>query len=241
MKIIHTPLIGARYWGAITVASIFGTNLGDLYAHGSGLGIVGGLPLLALLFAVVYWGEKFDTLRHQSYYWIAIIIIRTGATNIGDILAGRNNLHIDRLILTGLLALALATLAWRSRSGEGAGEATGQDRPPVTNLLYWLTMLVAGAFGTVFGDFCSHAIGGGAACVMLAAVLAIVLYAGRKGLLTTLGYYWFSLALVRTFGTAAGDWLAENPQMHWGLLQSTLVTGAVFVLTLMVWREPRRV
>jgi len=39
MKAIHVPRINARYWYAITLASVFGTNLGDSYSHDSGLGI----------------------------------------------------------------------------------------------------------------------------------------------------------------------------------------------------------
>ncbi|MDB5866617.1 MAG: putative integral rane protein, partial [Betaproteobacteria bacterium] len=41
MKRVHVPTIDGRYWMAITLASIFGTNLGDFYAHQSGLGLIG--------------------------------------------------------------------------------------------------------------------------------------------------------------------------------------------------------
>ena len=49
MKLIHTPRVNARYWTAIALASVFGTNLGDFYAHESGLGIVKGLSVRHLL------------------------------------------------------------------------------------------------------------------------------------------------------------------------------------------------
>ena len=62
MKSIHTPRIDARYWTAITLASVFGTNMGDFYAHNSGLGIVKGLAVLALLAAIVFLIERFDNL-----------------------------------------------------------------------------------------------------------------------------------------------------------------------------------
>ena len=80
MKSIHVPRIDARYWAGITLASVFGTNTGDLYAHDSGLGIVGGLPILAAIVAVAYFLEHRDTTRHEAWYWLAIIVIRTGAT-----------------------------------------------------------------------------------------------------------------------------------------------------------------
>ena len=76
-----------RYWTAITLASVFGTNTGDLYAHESGLGIAKGLAVLALLIAVVFAIERFKHRRHEAYYWLVLILIRTGVTNIADYLA----------------------------------------------------------------------------------------------------------------------------------------------------------
>ena len=103
MKYIHVPRIDARYWTGITLASVFGTNLGDFYAHESGLGIVQGLAVLALLAAIVFVIERFEQRRHQAYYWLVIILIRTGATNIADYLAYRA--RVPELSLTlGLVA-----------------------------------------------------------------------------------------------------------------------------------------
>lgn len=243
MKDIHTPTIGAPYWGAITLASVFGTNLGDLYAHNSGLGIIGGLPILLALFVVIIRLEKIDSTRHHAYYWLAIIVIRTAATNIGDIMAGRNHMHIDRMLLTPVLAIVLAAMAWYGRPPKQTGvqnrstQAIGTAMPPKTGLVYWLTMLVAGTLGTVFGDLCAHAAGSGAATILLGGALMMTLYAGRGGMLITFWYYWFALAIVRTFGTVAGDWLAENPQMHLGLVVSTIGTGVAFVVALFLRRQ----
>jgi uncharacterized membrane-anchored protein len=104
MKYIHTPRVDARYWTGITLASVFGTNLGDFYAHESGLGIVQGLAVLALLAAIVFVIERFERRRHEAYYWLVIILIRTGATNIADYLAYRA--RVPELSLTlGLVAL----------------------------------------------------------------------------------------------------------------------------------------
>src|SRR3954464_5978693 len=100
MKTYHVPTIDGRYWLGITLASIFGTNLGDLYAHESGLGLLGGLPILVFVFAVIYTAERFDRFGHDAYYWLCIIVMRTGATNIADYMAGRRGLNIDRLILS---------------------------------------------------------------------------------------------------------------------------------------------
>ena len=71
MQPIHLPALGARYWSALCLASIFGANMGDLFARNLGLGHVAGLPFLAVALAIVIVAERFDRIQHESYYWIA--------------------------------------------------------------------------------------------------------------------------------------------------------------------------
>ena len=47
----HLPSLGPRFWAALCLASIFGANMGDYFAHNLGLGHVAGLPFLAVAFA----------------------------------------------------------------------------------------------------------------------------------------------------------------------------------------------
>ena len=58
MKQIHLPAVNARYWAGITLASVFGTNLGDFYAHESGLGLGRGLLVLAVLAGICFLIER---------------------------------------------------------------------------------------------------------------------------------------------------------------------------------------
>jgi len=143
MKLIHTPRVSTRYWTAIALASVFGTNLGDFYAHESGLGIVKGLSVLALIAGFTFVIERFDEHRHELYYWAVILIIRTGATNIADYLA--YGARIPRLLLTVSLAGLIALFGWASyrtmRSSITSFTLNG------TNASYWLAMLSAGVFG----------------------------------------------------------------------------------------------
>lgn len=233
MKKIHTPRVDARYWSAITLASVFGTNLGDFYAHESGLGIVMGLAVLALLAAIAFVVEHFEQRRHEAFYWLVIILIRTGATNIADYLAFR--VKVPALALTLTLVALLSLFGWRthrSRVGDGSASAL-----PKTDAFYWLAMLSAGVFGTVVGDICEHAIGQGTASIVLTLLLLGVLLTVRQRAAQVLALYWTTVAVARTAGTAIGDWLAENKIVHIGLPMSTLLTGIAFVAVLVLWRS----
>jgi uncharacterized membrane-anchored protein len=55
---IHLPTLGARFWIALCLASIFGANMGDLFARNLGLGHVAGLPFLTVALAIVIVVER---------------------------------------------------------------------------------------------------------------------------------------------------------------------------------------
>lgn len=66
MQPIHLPTLGARYWSALCLASIFGANMGDLFARNLGLGHVAGLPFLAVALAIVVVVERFTGFNMKS-------------------------------------------------------------------------------------------------------------------------------------------------------------------------------
>jgi uncharacterized membrane-anchored protein len=239
MQQIHLPTLGARYWAALCLASIFGANMGDFFAHDLGLGHVGGLPLLALALIIVVVIERFDRTVHQAYYWTAIIIVRTAATNFADFACG--DMKLPRpLVMAGLAALLVAALlaswqlAWRRRP-EKAGDGGSVLRADAG---YWTSMFIAGTLGTVIGDYCSHDLhlGDAGASLLLGSMLAALFVAARNGLLQSLSYYWLTIVAVRAAGTVVGDLLAGRHML--GLPTSTLVTGILFVALLTVWKEP---
>jgi uncharacterized membrane-anchored protein len=235
MKSIHLPALGPRYWTALCIASIFGANMGDFFAHDLGLGHVAGLPYLAAALAVVIVAERFDDFRHQFYYWTAIIIVRTAATNTADFFAG--DLKLPRPWVMAGLALLLAgavwlswQLVWRRRENKASGAL-------YADLGYWVSMFLAGTLGTVIGDYCSHnlKLGNAGGSLLLAPVVAVLLLAGRDGRLVWLPLYWTAVVAIRAAGTTVGDYLANRGML--GLPMSTAVTGIVFVVLLLLWRE----
>jgi uncharacterized membrane-anchored protein len=237
MQQIHLPALGARYWAALCLASIFGANMGDFFAHNLGLGHIAGLPFLALALAIVILAERFDRSVHQVYYWTAIIIVRTAATNFADFACG--DMKLPRvLVMAGLAAVLIAAVlaswqfAWRKQSGRNSASVLRAD------LGYWISMFFAGTLGTVIGDYCSHnlSLGDGGACLLLVPILALLFVIGRNELLRWLPYYWLTIVTIRAAGTVVGDFVAGRHML--GLALGTLVTGTLFVALLALWKEP---
>jgi uncharacterized membrane-anchored protein len=241
MQRIHLPTLGARYWAALCLASIFGANMGDFFARNLGLGHVKGLPFLALALAIVLVRERFDRSVHQIYYWTAIIIVRTGATNFADFACG--DMKLPRLLVIGGLTASLVVsllaswqFAWRWKSTQ----SEAPDNVLRADLGYWISMFIAGTLGTVIGDYCSHDLhlGDGGASLLLVPILALLFINARNGLLRSLPYYWLTIVMVRAGGTAVGDFVAGRTML--GLPLGTLVTGTLFVALLILWKEPKQ-
>lgn len=237
MQSIHVPKIDARYWAGITMASVFGTNTGDVFAFRSGLGILGGIPILAAIVAVAYILERRDTTKHEAWYWLAIILIRTGATNIADFVCGRRFLGVNRILFSTGLAIFIAVMVYFQH------KKNNKPGIPQTDANYWITMLGAGVFGTAAGDAViaslggPEAIGGVYAAVILTSILAALLLFGRGGRIQMLYYSWLTICVARTAGTAIADMLAENESMDIGLIHATIMTGIVFVSVLLFWKS----
>jgi uncharacterized membrane-anchored protein len=233
----HLPALGARYWIALCLASIFGANMGDFFARNLHLGHVAGLPYLAVALLIVIAAERFDRQKHQAYYWLAIIIVRTGATNFADFAAG--DLKLPRIEVMASLAIVLVAALWISwqfvwRQANKNGNVLRADAG------YWLCMFIAGTLGTVMGDFCSHNIhlGDAEAGLLLSAVVAALFLIGRHGPLRLLPFYWLTVVAIRAAGTAVGDFIAGRNML--GLPLGTAVTGTLFVALLLIWRETAR-
>jgi uncharacterized membrane-anchored protein len=236
MQPIHLPTLGPRYWTALCLASVFGANMGDLFARNFGLGHVAGLPFLAVALAVVITAERFDRIRHQSYYWIAVIIVRTAATNFADFAAG--DLKLPRVWIMAALTILLVAAVWLSWQFAWRWLANKTDDLLRADLGYWVCMFIAGTLGTVIGDFCSHnlRLDDAGASLLLSPIVVLLFLTGRRGVLLLLPFYWLTVVAIRAAGTAVGDLVSGRNML--GLPLSTAVTGMLFVVLLLIWKEP---
>jgi uncharacterized membrane-anchored protein len=240
MRDQHLPALGSRFWAALCFASVFGANMGDFFAHDLGLGHVAGLPFLALAFAVILIIERIDRVAHEIYYWLAIVVIRTAATNLADFFCG--DLRLSRPAVMAALGLALAivvALVWNAWRQSDARELDKRALVLRADATYWLSMLLAGTLGTVLGDYFSHDLhlGNAWASIALGLVLAGAFAIGSKGLIWSATCYWTTVVLVRGAGTSVGDFFAQHNRL--GLTLSTATTGLAFAVLLLLWNGRR--
>ncbi len=241
MQARHVPRTEPRYWTALCLASVFGANMGDFVSHTLHLGHWRGLGPLALIFAVILLAERRSgrespppSRRGEAYYWLAIVTLRTAATNLGDL--ATHDFRLTYPVVIAALAALLAALVFVARRQTGADPVP--EGVPVTNTVYWAAMLVAGTLGTVGGDATSDALGLGAGwgslvlIAILAAMLAWRAAPGGAGLVT----YWLTVTAVRTAGTTVGDFTAFRHGLDLGLPLSTAVTGVLLAGVLLAWR-----
>ena len=221
----NTPATGPRYWALLSLASVFGADTGDVFAHDLGLGHLGGLPILAALFAATLVVERrLD--GTAAAYWVAIVLVRTAATNPGDFCT--HDLRLGYPATTAVLAILLAAtvVVIRRRDPDPAA-----GLPPV-DALYWLAMLLAGTFGTAAGDFIAHHTGLPAATAATTATLAALLALRANDRFADKNFYWICVVAVRTAGTNIGD-ITADPL---GLPLATALAALLMLATFLLWR-----
>jgi uncharacterized membrane-anchored protein len=247
MQTRNLPTIDAGYWAAIVAASICGTITGDLAAGPLGLGHVRGLLPLAAIFLVIVWSEKLLNWTTVAFYWLAIIVLRTMATNVADF--ATHDLKLSYPVFVLLLILFMGMMIWadRFRTDTSAQLATQQAAAskvvlPATDWSYWVVMLAAGVLGTALGDWLAD---GGlgvywASLVGMPFFVAAVWAAYQLGL--SKPWYWIAIATCRTWGTDIGDMLValfryQGASRQVALWVGTAISAALLAGVIYFWTQ----
>ena len=111
--------------------------------------------------------------------------------------------------------------------------------------LYWLTIVASTTVGTTLADFADRSLGIGypGGSLLLAGLLGLALLAWYRSLGTinvgsvytarSESFYWVTIMLSQTLGTALGDWTADSMQL--GYMGAALVFGCLLVLVLIAY------
>jgi uncharacterized membrane-anchored protein len=222
-----------------------GANTGDFASRILGLGHTRGLLPLGLIFLAIVWAERRSTVATETYYWLAIIVLRTGATNLADL--GTHDLKLSYFLCMGALVALMAAmlLVDRMRGVEPMGitDPDGRWRSlPATDTSYWITMLAAGTLGTAAGDWVAEETGLGLSfgSAVLVLIFVVVWFVSDRFGEMTKPWYWLTVVAARTAGTALGDLLASRRGLGLGLVTSTICTSLLLAGIVLLWRDRGR-
>lgn len=248
MKKIHNPIIDLRYWFLIFLVSIFGTNTGDLAVRWFSnlinyfeiapplLRHIGPLPFLALIFIAIWFLERSSKNQTEIYFWSAIIVIRTAATNLADSMLG--DLSINFYLLATFFSSTLLYLALKWQNQRSV--PTDSFFILETTAQYWVMMAFAGILGTIIGDHLADSMGLFNASLLTTLIMMALVYFGHKKVLPLTAFYWFGIVFARISGTDIGDWLAKSITKGgagFGLPLATFISGSLFFFVLYKWRS----
>src|SRR5207245_2538642 len=123
-----------------------------------GLGHVRGILPLGVIFLAIIWAEKTINWTTVAFYWLAIIVLRTMATNIADFATHDLKLSYPVFVLVVIAFMGAMLWADRFRTETMAQRAAGSYAGlPTTDWSYWVVMLAAGVLGTALGDWLADA------------------------------------------------------------------------------------
>jgi uncharacterized membrane-anchored protein len=239
MQIRNVPSINARYWTAIIFASMCGANAGDFFSEYLKFGNVKGILPLLILFLGILWLERKARSATKSYYWLAIIVLRTMATNIADY--ATQTLKLGYPVTEFGLAVLLVIIVSIDGFKRTRIDASGAAGVPQTNSRYWAAMLTAGTLGTASGDYiqghAGFALGSGLSSAVTLVAFLCVLIVSLKVAGMSKAWYWASIVAARTAGTNLGDFLAGRNGLKLGLPASLTCTSFLLATILIVWKS----
>jgi uncharacterized membrane-anchored protein len=165
-------------------------------------------------------------------FWIIKILATTLGETGGDTVTMTMNLGY--LTGTAIFVAALVVLI--------VLQVAAQKFHP---MLYWATIVASTTAGTTLADLADRSLGvgyAGGSVILLASVMIVLgLWYGSQGSVSVNtvntpkveAFYWATITLSQTLGTALGDWMADDTGL--GYEGAALVFGAVLAVVTGAW------
>ena len=219
---------GITFWLAMFAASAFGTNLGDAWVDGIGLGRTASAASLICICVLAIGGDRRFGMRTELCYWTAVVVLRAAATNLADFIT--HDLQLGYAAASAVLgACALAMAATTRPAAPGSAS-------PLIERRYWAAMLLAGLFGTTGGDLASRELGLFPAAALLPGLLGLLLAARVRWLGVAPVAYWCAILAERCAATPFSDAFASRHALGLGLLRAMACTLSMLI-AMLVWRR----
>ncbi len=157
-------------------------------------------------------------------FWVVKILATTLGETGGD--AVSMSLNLGYLLGTGIFAIIFLVAVW--------AQVNAKKFHP---LLYWFTIIATTTVGTTLADFTTRSVGigypGGSTLLMLLLLASLFIWYRTEGTIAVNSvslprvevFYWITIMLSQTLGTALGDWCADS--LEFGYLGSAIIFGSM--------------
>lgn len=159
-------------------------------------------------------------------FWVIKILATTFGETAGDTVSMSMNLGylVGTAIFFSLLVILLSA------------QISARRFHP---MLYWATIIASTTAGTTMADFVTRSLGigypGGAILLLTLLLMSLAVWHWALGTISVESvhepkaemYYWLTITLSQTLGTALGDWVADGA---FGYLGSALLFGALLAV-----------
>ncbi|KQM87694.1 hypothetical protein ASE67_04290 [Sphingomonas sp. Leaf23] len=176
-----------------------------------------------------------DTLVKVPAVTLGFWVIKVLATTLGETAGDTVSMTLDLGYLVGsaiFLGLLVLLVALQIRAK--------QYRPS----LYWATIIASTTAGTTMADFATRSLGigytGGSTLLLALVLVALFAWYGALGSISVDSvhepraelFYWITITLSQTLGTALGDWLADTGGLGYGGAAGVFAAGLALLVIL---------
>ncbi len=160
-------------------------------------------------------------------FWIVKILATTLGETGGDVVS--MSMGLGYLAGTAIFAALFVAAVYAQIRAPGFHPA-----------LYWTTIVATTTVGTTLADFADRSLGigyaGGSTALAILLATSMLVWHRSAGTLSVQsittpraeGFYWTTIMLSQTLGTALGDWMADDA--GFGYLGSAMLFGALLAL-----------
>lgn len=225
------PEITLYFW----IIKILCTTVGETFADFLNVNLHLGLTNTTYLMGSLLIVTLFFQFKARKYvagiYWLAVVLLSIVGTLITDNLTDNFGVSLVTTTTVFSILLAVTFLAWYASEKTLSVHLIHTTR---REAFYWLAILFTFALGTAAGDLVAEKMQLGylLSAFIFAALIALAAVAHLRFKLNAIFAFWFAYILTRPLGASIGD-LMSQPQNKGGLGLGTVVTSALFLVTIL--------
>lgn len=206
---IKVPEVTAYFWIIKVLSTTVGETFADFLNSTLGLGLSGTSVTMVLVLALALI-IQFRTAHYvPAAYWFVVVLTSITGTLLTDNLT--DNLGISLILSSCVFSILLSItfILWFRYEKTLSIHSIDTTR---REIFYWITILLTFALGTATGDLIADrfAVGFGWSFWLFVAIIAVIGFAFRVGLIGAILAFWATYILTRPLGASIGDYLSQN-------------------------------